>query len=90
LAVETYESIIDYILHKFGEAAVKKFVAAIDERMLLISSRPKMFRPTSRRKHTYIVAINRRLTLTYRYQSGKKEIELGVFWALQGPKRKPH
>lgn len=89
LAIETYNSTIEYILHKFGETAVKKLVSAVNERIQLICTRPRMFRPSYKRKNTYITAINRKLTLIYRYQPTKKQLELVVFWGMQDPKRKP-
>jgi plasmid stabilization system protein ParE len=89
LAVETYNEIAEYLLYKFGESSVQKFFALVDERLQLICTRPRMFRPTHKRKNTYTTAINKKLTLIYRYQPRKKQIELVVFWGMQDPERKP-
>jgi plasmid stabilization system protein ParE len=89
LAVETFDTIADYILKKFGEAAAKKFVQTVDAKLTLIKSRPKMFRRTAHRTNTYITSIHKRTTLTYRYSPVKKKIELVVFWGMQNPANKP-
>jgi plasmid stabilization system protein ParE len=89
LAIETYDATAQYIQNKFGEAAVKKFATIVDERLQLICARPRMFRPTQKRKNTYKTAIHTKLTLIYRYQPRKKQIELVVFWGMQDPARMP-
>ena len=89
LAIETFNTIVNYILENFGEASAKKFVQNVDAKLALIRIRPKMFRPTNRRPNTYITSIHKRTTLTYRYNSTKKKIELVVFWGMQNPKNKP-
>jgi plasmid stabilization system protein ParE len=38
LAIETYDSIIEYLLFSFGNVAVKKFVEKVDERLKLIAN----------------------------------------------------
>lgn len=88
LAIKTYNDIIDYLMYEFGENSVKKFVLLVDERLQLISSRPRMFRPTLKRKNTYTTAIHKKLNLVYRYNSRKKLIELVIFWGMQDPGRK--
>lgn len=89
LAVKTYDGIIEYLLEKFGEAAVKKFVQHVDNKIRLIASRPTMFRLTEQRPNTYITSIHKKTTLTYRYKPGEKQIELVVFWGKQNPANKP-
>ncbi len=89
LAIETFDTIIDYIFKKFGETAAKKFVQIVDAKLTLIKSRPKMFRRTGKRPNTYITSIHKRTTLTYRYRPVKKRIELVVFWGMQNPANKP-
>ncbi len=88
LAVETYKSIIDYLIHKFGEATAKKFVQRVDDRISLIATRPRMFRATNKRPNTYITSIIKKVTLTYRYKPYKKQLELVVFWGRQDLTRK--
>ena len=57
LAVETYDSITEYLLFSFGDVAVKKFVQKVDERLKLIVTRPKMFRPTNKHRNTYMTSL---------------------------------
>jgi plasmid stabilization system protein ParE len=59
LAVETYDSIIKYLLEKFGEASVQKFVQRVGNKILLIASRPTMFRLTGQRPNTYITSYHK-------------------------------
>ena len=61
LAIETYDVIIEYLLEKFGEAAVKKFVQRVDNKIRLIVSRPTMFRLTGQRPNTYVKASTKKL-----------------------------
>ncbi len=90
LAIETYDAIIEYLLEMFGEASVKKFVQRVDNKIVLIASRPTMFRLTGQRLHTYITSVHKKTTLTYRYDPLKKQLELVVFWGMQNPANKPH
>ena len=89
LAIETYDSIINYLNFKFGEATVKKFAQEVDDRLKLIASRPKMFRPTYKHRNTYLTSLRKKVTLIYRYKPYKKQVELVVFWGMQDPKKKP-
>ena len=89
LAVETYESTISYLYHKFGEVAAKKFVQQVDDRLTLIATRPKMFRPAGKRRNTYLTSLQKRVTLIYRYKPYKKQLELVVFWGKQDPAKRP-
>lgn len=89
LAIESYESIISYLLHKFGEIAVRKFIESVDERIQLIATRPRMFRPSNKKKNTYLSSIHNKVILIYRYKPRTKQIELVVFWGMQNPKNKP-
>lgn len=89
LAIETFDSLVEYILNKFGEKAVSNLVGTVDQRIRLICTPPKMFRPSSKRRNTYITTIHKKLTLTYRYHPRKKQVELVVFWGMQDPKKKP-
>ena len=59
LVVETYDSIIEYLLFSFGDVAVKKFVQRVDERLKLIVTRPKMFRPTNKHRNTYMTSLQK-------------------------------
>ena len=52
LAIETYDSIIEYLHLSFGDVAVKNFVEKVNERLKLIVTRPKMFRPTNKHRNT--------------------------------------
>lgn len=85
LAVETYDSINKYLLEKFGETSVQKFVQRVDNKILLIASRPTMFRLTGQRTNTYITSIHKKTTLTYRYNPITNQVELVVFWGRQNP-----
>ena len=85
LAVETYDSIIEYLFFSFGDVAVKKFVQRVDERLKLIVTRPKMFRPTNKHRNTYMTSLQRKVTIIYRYKPYRKQIELVVFWGRQKP-----
>lgn len=89
LAIETFEATVSYLLYKFGEATAKKFVVSVDERLHLIAARPKMFRPSQKRKNTFLTSINNKITLTYRYKPRARQIELVVFWGMQNPRNKP-
>jgi plasmid stabilization system protein ParE len=89
LSVETYDEILNYLLDKFGEQAVIKFVNVVDRKLKMIKARPKMFRPTKTHSNTYIASLHKRTTLTYRYKPHKKQIELVVFWGMQNPHNKP-
>lgn len=89
LAVETYDSIVEYILISFGDAAAKKFVQNVDDRLKLIVTRPKMFRITNKHRNTYMTSLQRKVTIIYRYKPYRQQIELVVFWGRQNPKRRP-
>ena len=54
LAIKSFEEIINYLMNKFGELAVKRFVQRVDDKIRLIAVRPQMFRPTGKRKNTYL------------------------------------
>lgn len=52
--METYDSITEYLLERFGEVAVKRFVKLVDNKIKLILSRPVMFRLTGQKtKYLY-------------------------------------
>lgn len=89
LAIESFESIVNYLLINFGESVVKSFVTIVDAKLTLIKERPKMFCPTHQKPFTYITRINRRTTLIYRYNPSKNKIELVVFWGMQNPANRP-
>ena len=57
LAIETYDSIIEYILISFGDAAVKNFIQKVDDRLKLIVTGPKMFRSTNNHRNTYMTSL---------------------------------
>jgi plasmid stabilization system protein ParE len=89
LAVETYESIIDYLLLNFGEKAAIKFVQLVDDLIWLIASNPKMFRKSSKKADVYLASIQKKVTLFYRFKASKKQVELIVFWGKQNPANLP-
>jgi plasmid stabilization system protein ParE len=89
LAIETYDSIINYLLINFGEVTVKKFVQKVDDRLKLIASRPKMFRHTNKQRNTYMTSLQKKVTIIYRYKPYRKQIEIVVFWGRQDPNRRP-
>ena len=89
LAVKTLNDVVEYLAMAFGESSAKKLILLVDEKLNIICSRPRIFRPTFKRKNTYTVAIHKKLNLIYRYQPRKKQIELVVFWGMQNPQRKP-
>ncbi len=89
LAIETYESIIDYLLLNFGEKAAITFVQLVDEMIWLIASNPKMFRKSSKKVDVYLASIRKKVTLFYRFKPAKKQVELIVFWGKQNPVNLP-
>ena len=89
LAVETYDSIIEYLFFSFADVAVKKFVQKVDERLKLIVTRPKMFRTTNKHINTYMTSLQMKFTIIYRYKPYRKQIELVVFWGRQNPQKRP-
>jgi len=89
LAIETYDSIINYLHYKFGEAVAKRFVQNVDDRLKLMATRPKMFRLAGKRRNTYLTSIQKKVTLIYRYKPYKKQLELVAFWGKQDPFKRP-
>ncbi len=89
LAIKSFEEIINYLKNKFGELAVKRFVQRVDDKIRLIAVRPQMFRPTGKRKNTYLTNIHGKTTMTYRYNPDLKLLEIVVFWGMQNPDKKP-
>lgn len=85
LAIETYEATVSYLLYKFGEAAAKKFVVSVDERLQLITTHPKMFRSSQKRKNTFLTSINNKITLTYRYSQEQGKLSWLFFGACRIP-----
>jgi hypothetical protein len=61
----------------------------VDDRIKLIATRPGMFRPTNKRRNTYLTSIEKKVTLIYRYKPYRKQLELVVFWGRQDPSKKP-
>ena len=85
LAVETFDTIINYFSEKFGELGVINFVSRVDTKIKLIASRPTISRVSDKIPDTYITSINKKTTLIYRYKPKGKIVELIVFWGMQNP-----
>lgn len=89
LAIESFDGIVAYLMNKFGDATVQKFIALVNTKIELLKVRPKMFRRSQTKKNTYITNIHKKVTLTYRFRPQKKQLELVVFWGMQDPQKKP-
>lgn len=90
LALESYQSILEYLHNKFGASTAKKFAEKVNTRINLIATRPKMFRPTKKHRNTYLTSLQGKVTLIYRNKPYRKQIELVVFWGMQNQNKSLH
>jgi plasmid stabilization system protein ParE len=70
-AINTYESIIEYLLENFTEREAEQFTELILDKLALIKVFPTMFRRTKVLPNTFRTVIHRRVILVYRYKPWK-------------------
>jgi plasmid stabilization system protein ParE len=88
LAVKTYISNIQYLETQFTETEIKAFITAVQRKIALLRTQPRLGRLTNKRENVRVTVIHKRVTLIYRYRPIKHEIQLVRFWNnYQNPKR---
>jgi len=80
-AIETYDSVINYLLTNFSEKEAERFTDLIQNKLSLIRAYPLMFRPTANLRNTFRTVIHKRVVLVYQYKPRKKEVQLLHFWS---------
>jgi len=88
LAINTYISNIEFLEQKWTNTEIKKFIAAVQRKISILSLQPNIGRLTSKRLHVRQTVIHKRIILIYRFKPPKKEVELVRFFnTRQDPKR---
>ena len=88
-ALESYVTIMEYLEAAWTEKEVKSFAALVEKRLELLSTQPEIGTPRSKKspnlRHT---VLHKRVSLIYRIQPQKKQVELLLFWnTRQNPSR---
>ena len=82
-ALETFDSIVNYLDTQFTEKEVSKFVGIVNRRVLLIQQIPQSFRSASRTSKRRRTVIHKRAILFYKIRERKKEVELLFFFSTR-------
>jgi len=79
-AVNTFENIINYLLYKFTEKEVSRFVNAVEKKINLIKINPYSYRKSKYAEHLHYTIVLRKTILVYRIKDSANIIELIHFW----------
>jgi plasmid stabilization system protein ParE len=87
-AVDTYISILDHLETEWTRKEVDQFILAVEKRLLVLTKFPRSGAPRNKRnRNIRFLVIHKRISLIYRINERKKNIELLVFWnSHQNPK----
>lgn len=80
LAIKTYIANITYLEQEWTEKEIKKFIADVQRKILILSFQPRIGVITNKRANLRKTVINKQIVLIYRYKPRKKEIELLHFF----------
>src|SRR4051812_15739312 len=85
-AQKRFHKIVEYLQHKWGDVAVRNFVARVDEVTELLKDNPLMYRASGK---AYIreLVLTKHNVLLYRIKANQVEI-LTIFDTRQHPKKK--
>ena len=87
-AKKTFDKNISYLKEEWTEREIKNFVKQTNYIISRIAAYPEMYPASRKNSKIRMGAINKHITLYYRYYSSKKEIILLTFWHnKQDPKK---
>ena len=87
-AKQTFDKNITYLVEEWTEKEIKNFVKQTNYIISRISAHPEMYSASRKNPKIRKAAINKYITLYYRYYTTKKEVMLLTFWHnKQDPKK---
>lgn len=87
-AIDSFDSIIDYLRSRFTEREVAKFVNIVNRRLLLIEKFPQTAGKVSKTSGRRKAVIHKRTILIYKILERKRTAELLIFFdTRQYPRR---
>jgi plasmid stabilization system protein ParE len=82
-ASASFGNIVDYLLQKWTDKEVTKFVQQTNEMLFKLKRYPEMGRASTKRKTVRILLLNNHTQLVYQYKQRKKQIEILLFWNMK-------
>ena len=79
-ALKSYSNIIDFLSENWTKKEIDKFITEVDSIIEQIQENPYMYQATNERKNLRKGFVNKLISLFYRVQLEKDEIELLKFW----------
>lgn len=88
-ALQTYESNMLYLEAAWSEKEIKKFALLVEKKLSLLSKQPLIGTARNKKQQNIrYTVLHKRVSLIYRINNRRKEIELLVFWNnFQNPAR---
>ena len=80
LSEESFEDVIEFIQVKWGKREIEKFAKQTEKIIRNISINPFMYKSTVKDKNIRNGLINKLISVIYRVNTDKNEIELLLFW----------
>ena len=87
-ARQTFDKNISYLLEEWTEREIKNFINQTNYIISRIGAQPEMYPASPKSSKIRKAAINKHITLYYRYFSTKKEVILLTFWHNKQDPRK--
>lgn len=77
-ALNTYNSVIDYLQNEWTEKEVKNFANRTREKLKIIQLQPKIGRLVNKKLHIHRTLVHKKTTLFYRYRPNKKRDRIAI------------
>jgi hypothetical protein len=79
-SIKTYDQNIDFLFKQWSAREVDRFLTQTDFVLSRIQTHPESSSPSKRNKKIRMARFNKYITLYYRYNKRRKQIELLSFW----------
>ncbi|MCF1713981.1 type II toxin-antitoxin system RelE/ParE family toxin [Flavihumibacter sp. RY-1] len=79
-AKKTFDEIVSYLLRKWSEKEVKRFIQQTEYVISRLQEYPESYNPSLKQKQVRRARLNKYTTLYYRYYTTRKKIILLSFW----------
>ena len=79
----SYNKIVNYLSQEWSAREVGKFVNRVQEMLSALKHYPEMCRPSNKRKNVRIGVLDKHTQIVYHYKTGKKQIEVLLFWGMK-------
>lgn len=82
-ALESYESIINYLLQEWTEREAEQFSLRVSSFLTKLKKHPEMCRPSIKRRHVRVGLVDKHTQLIYHFKPKKRQIEILLFWSMK-------